>query len=92
MIDTAGSICAAKDALIAHGALPDVHVAATHAILSGPAVERLKVASFKEVVVTDTVPTDEKDFPGLQILSVAPMLAEVIEHVVKGESVTEMYK
>ncbi len=92
MIDTAGSICAAKDALITKGANADVYVVATHAIFSGPAVERLSEAGFKEVVVTDSIPLAEKSFEGLMILSIAPMLAEVIEHVVKGESVTEMYE
>jgi ribose-phosphate pyrophosphokinase len=92
MIDSAGSICAAKKALVAHGANPDVYAAATHAIFSGPAVDRLKEAGFKEVVVTDSLPVSDLEVPGLVVLPIAPMLAEVIEHVVKGESVTEIYK
>ena len=92
MIDTAGSCTAAKEALIKSGANEDVYLAATHPILSGPAIERLTGAGFKEIVVTDSVPLDGKDLPGLTVISVAPMLAEVIEHVVKGESVTDMYK
>ena len=92
MIDSAGSICAAKKALVAHGANPDVYAAATHAIFPGPAVDRLKEAGFKEVVVTDSLPVSDLEVPGLVVLPIAPMLAEVIEHVVKGESVTEIYK
>ena len=92
MIDTAGSICAAKEALLKNGANRDVYVAATHPIFSGPAVERLTDAGFKEVVVSDSVPLEGKEFKGLTVLSIAPMLAEVIGHVMKGESVTEMYE
>ena len=92
MIDTAGSISAAKEALIKNGAKADVYVAATHPIFSGPAVERLSEAKFKEVVVSDSISLEGKEFPGLTVLSIAPMLAEVISHVIKGESVTEMYK
>lgn len=92
MIDTAGSICAAKDALTVKGANKDVYVAATHAIFSGAAVEKLAKAGFKEVIVTDSIPLEGKEFSGLTVLSIAPMIAEVIQHVVKGESVTEMYK
>lgn len=92
MIDTAGSIIAAKDALVKNGANEDIYVAATHPLFSGLAVKRLSDAGFKEIVVTDSIPTEGKNIPGLTILSVAPMLAEVIEHVVAGKSVTEMYK
>lgn len=92
MIDTAGSALSAKRALLKHGASREVYLAATHAILSGPAVERLTKAGFKEVVVTDSIPLTGKRFRGLKVLSIAPMLAEVIGHVAKGESVTAMYK
>ena len=92
MIDTAGSIIAAKKALVQNGANEDIYVAATHPILSGLAVKRLSEAGFKEIVVTDSIPTEGKNIPGLTILSIAPMLAEVIDHVVAGKSVTDMYK
>ena len=92
MIDTGGSICAAKDALIQRGASEEIYVAATHPIFSGEAVECLQAAKFKEVVVTDSIPLDGKEFPSLKVCSIAPMLAEVIENVMEGRSVTEMYK
>jgi ribose-phosphate pyrophosphokinase len=91
MIDTAGSLCAAKQALIDAGANPDVYAIATHSIFSGPAIERLKKAAFKEVIVTDTIPTDPNAFEGLTIVPIAPLLAEVIQSVDKGESVTKIY-
>ena len=91
MIDTGGTPLAAKNALVAHGANPDVYVAATHGIFSGKAEENMTKAGFKEVVVTDSMPMDSINISGLKVLGVAPMLAEVIYHIEKGESVTEMY-
>ncbi len=91
MIDTAGTLVAAKKALIERGADKDVYVAATHALFSGPAVDRLREAEFKEVVVSDSTP-QTADFPGLTILPIAPLLAEVIRHIERKESVTDMYK
>ncbi len=91
MIDTAGSVCAAHRALLERGANPDIYLAATHAVFSGPAVERLREADFKEVIVTDTIPLlPEQKFKGLQILSVAPLLARVIRSVEENKSVTNI--
>ena len=91
MIDTAGTLLSAKQALVERGAHPEVYAAATHAIFSGPAIERLKQAQFAEVIVSNTLPIPEK-FPGLVVLSVAPLLAQIVQQVVRGESVTEIYK
>ncbi|MGN6125604.1 MAG: ribose-phosphate diphosphokinase, partial [Humibacter sp.] len=69
-----------------------VIVAATHAIFSDPAVERLQDESVDEVVVTDTVPIPaEKRFPGLTILPIAPLLARAIHEVFEDGSVTSMF-
>lgn len=92
MIDTAGSLVSAKDALIEAGAHKDVYAIATHPIFSGPAMDRLKAAKFKEVIVTDSIPCDPKAFPGLTVLPIAPLLARVIENVASGKSVTEIYE
>lgn len=91
MIDTGGSMISAKQALLKRGARRDVYVAATHAIFSGAAVQKLKKAGFKEIVVTDSVPA-LLNFPGLNILPIAPLLANVIRHIERGESVTEIYQ
>jgi ribose-phosphate pyrophosphokinase len=89
MIDTAGSVVNAKEALVKAGAGTDIYLAATHAVFSDPAYERLAAAGYKEVVVTDTIPLNEsKVFAGLKVLSVAPMLAKVIKNVYNKESVT----
>ncbi|MBD3328276.1 ribose-phosphate diphosphokinase [Candidatus Peregrinibacteria bacterium] len=89
MVDTAGTVVQGKEALIKRGASPDVYLATTHAVFSDPAVSRLKAAQFKEVVVTDTIPLPpEKQFEGLTVLSVAPILAKTIQSVHKSKSVT----
>lgn len=89
MIDTAGSVSAAMRALKQHGA-KDVYLAATHAVFSDPAAERLKKAGFKEVVVSDSIPIEKrKFFKGLKVLSVAPLLAKIIKNVHEAKSVTK---
>jgi ribose-phosphate pyrophosphokinase len=91
MIDTGGTIVKAAEALMAEGA-EGVVVAATHPILSDPAVDRLKNSSITEVVVTDTLPMDDdKRFDKLTCLSVAPLLARAIREVFEDGSVTSMF-
>jgi len=92
MIDTAGTVVNGKEALIKRGADVDVYLAATHAVFSDPAVSRLKVAKFKEVVVTDSIPLSKAaQFPGLKVLSVASLLAKTIQNVHKGKSVSSVF-
>ncbi|MFH1444597.1 MAG: ribose-phosphate pyrophosphokinase [Candidatus Peregrinibacteria bacterium] len=91
MIDTGGSLLSAKKTLLKRKAHPDIYAAATHGIFSGKAIENFKKAAFKEVVVTDSLPVKHTAFRGLKVLPIAPMLAEVIRHIEKGESVTEIY-
>ncbi len=92
MIDTAGTLAAARSELLRRGARKDVYAMATHAIFSGAAIQRLRKAKFKEVVVTDSLPVKKRAFPGLTVLPIAPLLAEVIGHVERGESVTAIYR
>jgi ribose-phosphate pyrophosphokinase len=91
MIDTAGTITQAAEALIANGA-ERVIVAATHAVLSGPAVDRLKNSQIGEVVVTNTLPIpEERRFDKLTVLSIAPLLARAIHEVFEDGSVTSLF-
>jgi len=91
MIDTAGTICQAAEALRARGAKA-VIAAATHAVLSGPAIERLSRAGFEEVVVTNTLPIPpERHFPGLTVLSIAPLIGRAIREVFEDGSVTSLF-
>lgn len=93
MIDTGGSVTAAKNALDAAGANSDVYLVATHPVFSGPAIERLDNAGFKEVVVTDSIPLPkEKQFGSLKVLSVAPLLADVIMSVHDAKSLTDIMR
>jgi ribose-phosphate pyrophosphokinase len=91
MIDTAGTVTKAVDALIEEGA-KDVIIAATHAVLSGPAVDRLKKSRVSEVVVTNTLPISEENrFSNLTVLSIAPLLARAIKEVFEDGSVTSLF-
>ncbi|GIH25366.1 ribose-phosphate pyrophosphokinase [Acrocarpospora phusangensis] len=92
MIDTGGSICKAADALYEHGAT-NVVVAATHAVFSEPAVDRLKNSRISEVVVTNTLPIpEEKRFDKLTVLSIAPLIARAITEVFTDGSVTSLFE
>ncbi|AYF72903.1 ribose-phosphate diphosphokinase [Nocardia yunnanensis] len=91
MIDTGGTIAGAVKVLKEAGA-GDVVIAATHGILSAPAAERLAACGAKEVVVTNTLPIDEdKKFPTLTVLSIAPLLAQTIREVFENGSVTGLF-
>ena len=91
MIDTAGTILAAAELLKAQGA-GDIWVMATHAVFSPPAIERLMAAPVSRVVVTDTLPLPEdRRFPKLEILSVAPLVARAMMAVFSDDSVSEIF-
>jgi ribose-phosphate pyrophosphokinase len=91
MIDTGGTIVAAAMALKANGAAK-VIVAATHAVFSGPAVERLSGPEVDEVLVTDTLPIPaEKRFAQLEVLSIAPLISKAIKAVFSDDSVTNLF-
>ena len=92
MIDTAGTVAEASCALKDLGAR-DIYVCATHALLSGPAVERLSSAPIKEVTVTDTVAIpEEKRFDTLQVLSVGELLSKAIRYIHSEQSVSSLFE
>lgn len=92
MIDTAGTLCTAAKALQAEGA-KDVYACATHGVLSGPALERIEQSSLKKVVVTNTIPAQEKAAKcgKLTSLSVSKLLAEAIRRIHNDESVSSLF-
>ena len=91
MIDTAGTITKAADAIMAEGAA-GVIIAATHAIFSGPAKERMMACAAEEIVVTNTLPiADEACFDGLTVLSIAPLISAAIREVFEDGSVTSLF-
>ena len=91
LIDTAGTITGAVRVLMEAGA-KDVIVAATHGVLSDPAVDRLMQCGAREVVVTHTLPiAEDRRFPQLTVLSIAPLLARAIREVFDDGSVTSLF-
>jgi len=91
MIDTGGTIVNAAEALMADGAA-GVIIAATHAILSEPAVDRLKNSQATEIIVTNTLPLAEgNEFDKLTCLSIAPLISRAIKEVFEDGSVTSMF-
>ncbi|WP_328526637.1 ribose-phosphate diphosphokinase [Kribbella sp. NBC_00359] len=92
MIDTGGTITKAADALMNDGAA-GVVIAATHAILSGPAVDRLKNCQASEVIVTNTLPiAEDRRFDKLTELSIAPLISRAIREVFEDGSVTSLFE
>jgi len=91
MIDTAGTMVAAAEQLMQHGA-SEVHAACTHAVLSGPAVDRIKNSSIGRLICTNTLPLPpEKQFDKLEVHSIAPILAKAIDAVFEDTSVSELF-
>jgi ribose-phosphate pyrophosphokinase len=91
MIDTGATIANASETLFEQGAA-QVIVAATHGVLSGPAVDLLKNSAISEVVVTNTLPIHaEKQFDKLTVLSIAPLIARAITEVYSEGSVTSLF-
>ena len=92
MIDTAGTMVAAGKVLLENGA-KEVLACATHAVLSGPAIERLCASDFSQVLVTDTIPLGEKSekCPKLKVLSVAGLLAKAIHNIHTESSVSVLF-
>ena len=89
MIDTAGTLVAAADELMAHGA-SEVYAAVTHGILSGPALERIEASPIKKVIVTDTIPVEAKG--KVEVVSVASVLADTIRAIFQDQSVSEIFE
>jgi ribose-phosphate pyrophosphokinase len=90
-VDTAGSVSQAVTIVRDHGAR-NVYLSFVHPVLSGPAIERLKKLELTEIVTTNTIPVPpHKKLPNMTILSVAPLLGEVIRRAHEGRSVGEMF-
>lgn len=90
MVTTAGTMRRGIDTLLRLGAQPDVTVAATHPVFTHPALERLSIDAVRKIVVTDTVPFVHED-PRVEVLSVAPLLAQAINNVHLNESVSSLF-
>ena len=92
LIDTAGTICNAAEALREKGA-QDIYALATHGVLSGPALERLDKAPIKQIAITNTILQDQDKLPEkIKILDVAPLLAKAIDRIHKDSSVSALFQ
>ncbi|MDD5939136.1 MAG: ribose-phosphate pyrophosphokinase [Clostridiales bacterium] len=92
MVDTAGSLCGAAQALVEIGGATDVYACASHGVLSGPAIDRINKSYIKELVFLDTIPPREGvSCPKLKYLSVADIFAEAIERIYQEVSVSKLF-
>lgn len=92
MIDTAGTICNAAAAIVEKGEAKEVYAYSTHAVLSGPAIERLKNSPIKKLILLDTVPIpEEKMLDNFKILTVAPIFAKAINCIYTDQPVSSIY-
>ena len=92
MVDTAGTLCKAAEALKEHGA-NEVHACITHPVLSGPAVSRIRESVLESLVVTNTIPLREEaqKVDKIKVLSVSDLLGEAIRRTHKDDSVSSLF-
>ena len=92
MVDTAGSLCHAAQALVDVGGAKEVYACATHGVLSGPAYDRLEASPIKEMVFLNTIPEVNNTASGkLKFLDVAPVFARAIEHIHGATSIADLF-
>ena len=93
MIDTAGTLAKAANAIKAHGAI-SVRACATHPVFSGPALDNIENSELEEILVCDSIPLSEKarSNPKIKVLSLAALIGEAIRRVHKDESVSNLFK
>ena len=93
MVDTAGSLCGAAEALVKHGGAKAIYACASHGVLSGPAIDRINSSYINELVLLDTIPYP-KDKPAcdrIKYLSVAEFFAEAIERIYEEVSISSLF-
>ncbi len=92
MVDTAGTLTEAAAALTEKGA-KEIHACCAHAVLSGPAIERIEASALKTVVVTDTIPLqiNAQACEKVKVLSIATLVGEAIIRSHRGDSLTSLF-
>ena len=91
MIDTAGTICQGAEALFKNGA-KEIYACCSHAVLSGPAIDRIRDSHISKLVVLDTIPLpEEKKIDKISVLSVAKLFATAIENIYLDKKMSEIY-
>ncbi len=93
MVDTAGTLTNAANALLENHNATRVVAYATHGVLSGEAIERLNNSKLDEIIITDTIPLKNNiNCPKLRVISMAPLLAEAMHRIITGESLSELFE
>ena len=92
MVDTAGTLVEAADAIMRNGAR-EVHACCAHPVLSGPSIERIDVSPLKSIVVTDTIPLRQnaKACNKIKVLTISKLIGEAIIRSFRGDSVTSLF-
>ena len=90
LVDTGGTLVKAAQALVDAGATR-VLAAAAHGVLAGPAIDRLNASPVEELVITNSIPLNQKDATKIRVLSVAPLLAEAIQRIHVERSISELF-
>lgn len=90
IIDTAGTLCAAANALDANGA-KSVVACATHGVLSGSAIEKINNSKLSQVIITDTIPLRGKSSPKIKQISIASLLGSALKRIINEESVSDIF-
>jgi len=92
LVDTAGTLCNAANAIVEKGGAKEVYACATHGVLSGPAIERITQSAIKELTLLDTIPlSPEKMISKIKTLPVAPVFAEAIERIYEDKPVSPLF-
>ena len=92
LIDTAGTLVHAAEALVERGGATEVYACASHGVLSGPAIERIKESPIKELTILDTIPlTNDKKLDKINVLPVAPVFTEAIARIYEETSVSTLF-
>ena len=91
MVDTAGSLCGAAQAIVESGGATEVYACASHGVLSGPALERIDKSVMNELVLLDTIPPVPGRPDKIKYLSVAPMFAEAIDRIYQEISISKLF-
>ena len=93
MVDTAGSLCHAAEALVEIGGAKDIYACASHGVLSGPALERIEKSPIKELILLDTIPypAGKPMLDKIRYISVAPLFAEAIERIYEEVSISSLF-
>ena len=93
MVDTAGSLCHAAEALVEIGGAKAIYACASHGVLSGPALERIEKSPIKELILLDTIPypAGKPMLDKIRYISVAPLFAEAIERIYEEVSISSLF-